>query len=125
MLRFLMIEIPVSIGELFDKIIILEIKIKNMNCEHKRKNVSRELEILKAKAKDIDTILIQHLINSLKKVNKNLWNLENVIRKLQLTDQEYTQTSVSIRQLNDERANIKRNINLIMKSEIIEEKEHL
>jgi copper chaperone CopZ len=120
-----MIEIPVSIGELFDKIIILEIKIKNMNCEHKRKNVSRELEILKAKAKDIDTILIQHLINSLKKVNKNLWNLENVIRKLQLTDQEYTQTSVSIRQLNDERANIKRNINLIMKSEIIEEKEHL
>lgn len=120
-----MLEIPVSIGELFDKITILEIKQKYIQSKDKWKNVSRELEILTTKAKDVDTTLIQHLIQSLEIVNENLWNLENIIRRLQPIDQEYIQTSVMIRQLNDKRASIKRQINIIMKSEIIEEKEHI
>jgi predicted translin family RNA/ssDNA-binding protein len=119
-----MLEIPVSIGELFDKITILKIKQKYIQSEDKWKNVTKELKILTNKSKDIDTISIQHLIQSLETVNDNLWNLENIIRRLQHTDQEYAQTSVLIRQLNDERASIKRRINIIMKSEIIEEKEH-
>lgn len=119
-----MIEIPVGIGELFDKITILKIKQKYIKSEDKWKNVTKELEILTNKSKNIDTISIKHLIWSLETVNENLWNLENIIRRLHHTDHEYTQTSVLIRRLNDERADIKRQINIIMKSDIIEEKEH-
>lgn len=128
MLRLSMIEIPVSIGELFDKITILEIKKKHIHCQNKLQNVITELNILNEKAKTFDiTPIISH-ITELGSINQSLWNLENIIRSLHdqnsLND-EYINTSIQIRKLNDQRASIKHKINIIMNSKIIEEKEHI
>lgn len=120
-----MLEIPVSIGELFDKITILEIKQKNFKSEDKRTNVSKELNLLKVKAKDIEIENISRKIDELRSINETLWNSEILIRKLSSNDPEYIVTSVHIRNMNDKRADVKRQINLITGSSIVEEKEHL
>ena len=123
-----MIDIPVSIGELFDKITILEIKSKNIQCPTKRQNVVAELNYLNEKANILDTTSVSSLISDLAFINETLWNHENTIRKLQnqnLLNDEYIDTSIQIRNLNDQRAAIKHKINIIMNSKIIEEKEHM
>lgn len=122
-----MIEVPVSLGELFDKISILEIKLDNIKCESKLSNVSRELEYLKEKALQFDTTMIQDHLLELKQINTTLWAAENKIRYLEnqcIFDQRYIDTSICIRQTNDRRAAVKNQINVKLFSCIVEEKDH-
>ena len=123
-----MVNIPVSIGELFDKITILEIKQKNITCKSKLKNVLLELNSLNKISSTIDKTEINDLIEELKTVNSTLWNIENKIRnkeKLKVFDSEFLEIARSVYKNNDVRAEIKRKINLLTNSTLMEEKEHM
>lgn len=119
------ITIPVSIGELLDKISILEIKNEMIQDHEKLKNVQKELELLKEKAKDIE--VPANLIYELKQTNLVLWKIEDSIRKketLQKFDREFVILARKVYKTNDKRSDIKKEINLYTKSELIEEKSY-
>ena len=114
-----MVKIEVSIGELIDKITILEIKQEEINDESKLGNIKKELDILRKSEIDVPEKI------ELKDVNQQLWKLEEKIRTLEAGNLiDRCSCSVSIHMLNDERAKIKRTININTKSNIIEEKSH-
>ena len=117
---------PISIGELIDKITILEIKIIHMT-EIKQKNVKKELELLKFILKDKSIEIDLDLIYKLKEVNNNLWIIEDNIRikeRNQEFDNEFIQLARSVYKENDRRSSIKKEINQKYNSEIIEEKSY-
>ena len=119
--------INVSIGELIDKITILEIKYERIVDTVKKNNVYVELNILNDAYKALTQDLTPHK-NSLKTVNELLWDIENCTRekeRLKVFDLEFIQFARSVYTYNDERAKIKRDINLKSGSYIIEEKEHI
>ena len=118
------INVPISIGELIDKITILEIKTLHMTGI-KLKNIEKELELLKniidCKKLKVDV----DLIDNLKEVNTNLWVIEDRIRMKESNqefDNEFIELARSAYKENDRRALIKNDINLKYCSEIVEEK---
>ena len=120
------LEIPVSIGELIDKITILEIKQIHMTGI-KKKNVDKELKLLKSLIQDKNLEIDINLMNNLKEVNKNLWQIEDSIRikeKNQEFDKEFIELARSVYKENDKRASIKKEINLQYHSELVEEKSY-
>lgn len=119
--------IPVSVGELFDKITILEIKVERITAEHKLANIRRELALLQHIASDIDHTSILHLVSQLKHTNLVLWDIEEQKRmkeKSQCFDQEFIELARAVYTNNDLRATIKRKINAITGSSIVEEKSY-
>lgn len=119
--------VPISIGELFDKITILEIKQKEIKDPKKLINVNNELKLLMDISKEINFSLIKPLIEELKIVNRSLWNIEEKKRNHEvnkLFDQKFIDLSRSVYILNDKRARLKKEINVIANSEIIEEKSY-
>ena len=117
---------PISIGELIDKITILEIKAIHMNGI-KLINVNKELELLKFILKDKSIKVDIDLINHLKEVNKNLWRIEDNIRikeSAQEFDKEFIQLARSVYKENDIRATIKKEIDLKYNSNLVEEKSY-
>ena len=101
---------PVSLGELIDKITILEIKKIHMTGI-KLKNVDKELKLLKKTLQDKNLEIDINLINNLKEVNKNLWAIEDNIRikeNNQEFDKEFIQLARSVYKENDKRASIKK-----------------
>ena len=123
-----MISAPISIGELFDKITILEIKLSQVKNKDKLKNITIEHNRLKEISAFINTKSIDYLIGNLKEVNLTLWNIENNIRakeKLQEFDLEFIEIARSVYKNNDLRADIKKKINILTDSLLCEEKEHL
>jgi hypothetical protein len=119
--------IPVSVGELFDKITILEIKVERITAEHKLANIHRELALLQQIASTIDDANILHLVSQLKQTNLMLWDIEEqkrVKEKAQCFDQEFIELARAVYLNNDKRAEIKKQINLITKCSIVEEKSH-
>ena len=120
------ISIPISLGELIDKITILEIKIIHMNGK-KLINVKKELRLLQDKLENTSLEIDINLINSLKKVNNSLWNIEDSIRikeSNQEFDNDFIQLARSVYKENDRRSSIKKEINQKYNSEIIEEKSY-
>ena len=120
------LEIPVSIGELIDKITILEIKQIHMTGI-KKKNVDKELKLLKSLIQDKNLEIDTNLMNNLKEINKNLWQIEDSIRikeKNQEFDKEFIELARSVYKENDKRASIKKEINLQYHSELVEEKSY-
>jgi hypothetical protein len=121
--------VPVSFGELLDKIAILEIKSERMADPAKLANVRRELDALnatwaQAPAARID-IVAQRA--ALKAVNERLWVIEDDIRvkeKAQAFDDEFIRLARAVYFENDERARIKREINLALGSAYVEEKSY-
>ena len=121
-------KIEVSSGEILDKVSILEIKRKHATSKDVYENVSNEFFSLW----DVYYNLmldngneIQILYDQLSKVNHTLWDVENDLRKKesQLSfDYEFIQLARKVYEENDKRAKIKREINLLTKSGIIEEK---
>ncbi len=124
-----LISTPVSFGEILDKITILEIKSINIDDEQKVKNVKHELNILQSTWDEHVTASdeITHLKQQLKDVNKSLWDIEDNIRikeyKKQFDD-EFIQIARSVYFENDKRAAIKKEINLLLGSDLIEEKSY-
>ena len=117
---------PVSLGELIDKITILEIKEIHMTGI-KLKNIDKELKLLKCILHDKNLEIDTYLMNNLKEVNKNLWNIEDNIRikeRNQEFDKEFIQLSRSVYKENDNRASIKKEINQKYNSELVEEKSY-
>ncbi len=120
------INAPISIGEIFDKITILEIKKEKLKNE-KLLNVNLELKLLKKIVEDNGLNVDKKLINNLREVNNKLWNIEDNIRKkeeLKSFDNEFIEIARSVYIENDKRSEIKREINIKYNSELVEEKSY-
>ena len=120
------IHVPVSLGELIDKITILEIKKQHMKGKQQQ-NVEKELESLKLvlKSKNLDINI--NLVDKLKTINNNLWEIEDQIRlkeSKQEFNQEFIELARSVYKQNDQRSFIKREINKQYNSDLIEEKSY-
>lgn len=123
------ISIPISPGELLDKITILEIKAVQINDKVKLQNVEIELELLNKtwQQSSINNENIKSLKQDLKKNNQNLWEIEDKIRLKESNkefDQEFIELARSVYIQNDKRAATKRKINDLLGSKIIEEKSY-
>jgi len=123
------IHVPVSFGELLDKIAILEIKAERIDDAGKRANVVRELEALNATwaAHPASRTDITPLRAALKAVNERLWVIEDDIRlkeKAQAFDPEFIRLARAVYFENDERAKVKKDINLALGSTYVEEKSY-
>jgi hypothetical protein len=121
--------VPVSWGELIDKITILEIKRARLGGESVLANVGRELEALSAIAAPVlgGDETARHLMARLKVLNETLWDIENGIRAKEAAnsfDAEFVELARAIYKRNDERAALKRQLNLQLGSELIEEKNY-
>ena len=118
--------IPISCGEILDKISILEIKQKNFIDSNKLRNISLELEFLKKESEDIfKKENIKHLYKELKEVNEKLWQIEDLVRlkeKQKIFDEEFIDLARSVYITNDKRYEIKKTINETLNSTIKEEK---
>ena len=120
------ISAPISVGELFDKITILELKREFVE-ETKRNNVEKELKLLLKIVDQLDLLIKKSLYNQLKDINKKLWLIEDEIRikeKNNLFDEEFIMLARSVYKNNDERSRIKREINILFNSNIFEEKSY-
>lgn len=123
------IEVPVSPGEVLDKITILEIKSERMDDAEKLANVRRELELLQAAwhsaVNEDDTVRRIH--DELKAINETLWEIEDDIRDKERAkefDKVFIGLARSVYVTNDKRANAKKELNLHLGSEIVEEKSY-
>ena len=115
---------PISIGELIDKITILEIKQIYMTGI-KLKNINKEMKLLKNILQDKNLEINIDLIKNLKKINKKLWEIEDNIRikeSNQEFDEEFIKLARSVYIENDKRASIKKEINQTYNSDLVEEK---
>ena len=119
--------IPVSVGELCDKITILEIKQQFIQDQDKRRFVTQELGLLREQAKDLDQHCLINLIQDLKNINLRLWHIEDLKRrkiKSHDLDQEFLDLATAVCELNDQRSLIKREINSKSGSSMQEIKSH-
>ena len=123
---FCNIVVPISVGELIDKITKLEIKKKYMSGE-KMKNVNNEFKSLKVILNNEKLDVDQNLYLKLKEINLSLWKIEDKIRikeSLKEFDEDFIELARSVYKINDERSLIKREINLKYNSGIVEEKSY-
>lgn len=123
------INIPVSWGELFDKITILTIKSNRIADPGKRKNIKRELEQLTAirDSKISRSDQLTALSSSLQEVNEKLWNIEDDIRLLEKKKDfgnQFVELARAVYITNDRRADLKSQINNLLGSELVEEKSY-
>lgn len=127
----MLIEAPISLGELIDKITILDIKAVNISDAGKLKNVTHELNVLNKK---VDSLLddagkakLAPLQQALKDINQELWIIEDDIRDCEFAkdfSDKFIQLARAVYVTNDKRAEVKKDINLAFGSELIEEKSY-
>ena len=120
------INAPISIGELVDKITILEIK-KNKLQNSKLANVLKELSFLRKLMEKHQIEITDELFTQLKEINLTLWDVEDQIRikeKNKEFDNTFIELARSVYFKNDKRAEIKKRINQLSNSEITEEKSY-
>ena len=123
------IKIELSIGELLDKISILQIKAERIDDPSKVKNINKELDVLMSLWSDspYSGTNLSSEINELKNINEALWDIEDKIRdkeRNQVFDKDFIELARSVYFTNDKRAEIKRIINGKTGSELIEEKSY-
>ena len=123
------IQVPVSIGEVLDKITILQIKLSHISDVAKRVNIQNELDaLLPLVASDaLANDKIKGLMAELKSVNEALWNIEDDIREKEAAksfDAEFIRLARAVYVTNDKRAEIKKQINLATGSTLVEEKSY-
>ena len=120
----------ISVGELFDKITILNIKAKKIHDSAKLNNIKKELNFLNHQASSInvkDQALLNHNIENLQLINEELWDIENNKRECEANKdfgEKFIELSRDVHFKNDIRAKIKKEINLLTDSSVIEEKEY-
>lgn len=123
----MIVKIPCSVGELIDKITILEIKSDRVIGEEKIHNVQNELDQLRDILSSLKLPDLYVERTALKNVNLILWEIEDAIRQKELDkkfDEEFILLARKVYLNNDERARIKKQINQKTGSEIIEEKSY-
>ena len=123
------LRVPVSIGELIDKITILEIKAERIADPAKRRNVMAELDVL-LEAKSgigLDAAALGRFASELKTINVALWDIEDAIRDAEARGDfgpRFIALARSVYQMNDRRARVKHQINTTFKSEFVDEKSY-
>lgn len=123
------IRAPISIGELIDKITILEIKTERIADVGKLRNVAAELALLNdlKTGAGLDTPQMQPHARALKSINQTLWDVEDALRELELARDfgtRFVELARSVYRNNDQRARVKQQINVEFGSEIMEEKSY-
>ncbi len=121
--------VPVSPGEVLDKITILEIKSERIDDAAKLANVREELRLLEATWNDATAALpaVEDEKRRLKAVNEALWEIEDAIRleeKAGNFGERFIELARSVYFRNDERAAVKREVNLKLGSTLVEEKSY-
>jgi hypothetical protein len=123
------VDVEISIGEFFDKITILEIKNERINNSDKLVNINKELE-------GLNNLLAQlpfsredvvKEVAELKSINEELWVIEDDIRDKESQksfDQEFIELARSVYFTNDRRSDVKRDINIKLGSDFVEEKSY-
>ena len=117
---------PISLGELIDKITILQIKTKNLQGTA-LENVQKELNALEISLHNLNLDIDKKLIQQLKDVNQKLWHIEDNIRNQERQNnfgESFIRLARSVYQQNDQRAAIKKKINTIYGSVFVEEKSY-
>ena len=119
---------PISVGELIDKITILHIKSEKIRAAAANKNVSHELDRLMQIRAGLElTADLGSLEEQLLEVNRRLWNVEDDLRDLERRrdfGERFVELARSVYTLNDRRAALKREINTVTSSAIIDEKSY-
>ena len=120
----------ISVGELFDKITILNIKTQKIHDSEKLLNIEKELNFLNNQISNInvkDQELLSRNIEKLQLINEELWDIENYKRECEANKdfgEKFIQLSRDVHFKNDIRAQIKKEINFLTDSTVVEEKEY-
>jgi hypothetical protein len=124
-----MVSIPVSIGELIDKLSILQVKKTKISDEVKLEFVNKEFEILyNLSSVYLNNIEIESLYHRLVEINSSLWDVEDNLRIIETEKRfegEFIGLARKVYFTNDERFRLKNEINLITSSEIREVKDYV
>ena len=123
------LQVPVSVGEILDKITILQIKLAHISEAAKRVNINNELNALLplVAGDEFTTEEMRGLMAELRAVNEALWDIEDDIREKEAAksfDAEFIRLARAVYVTNDKRAEIKKQINLATGSALIEEKSY-
>lgn len=123
------IKIDVSVGEIMDKLTILEIKAEKIQDQDKLANVHKERESLLPVVDQpaYQTDEVRRLFTALKEINMKLWDIEDAIRQKEADkafDKSFIELARAVYFTNDERAALKKQINLATGSELVEEKSY-
>lgn len=123
------IKVELSYGEMLDKITILQIKSERITDVEKVANVNKELSLLNDlwKADEKHSIDISNEIAALKKINEALWDIEDDIRDKERAkefDERFIELARAVYITNDQRADMKRVINMKLGSGLVEEKSY-
>lgn len=121
--------IPISWGELFDKVTILQIKAERIRDPAKVSNVRKELTELEKVLHTAEPLAagVLEAMDELRVANAKLWDIEDQIRDCERAkrfDDEFVRLARAVYYTNDERAALKKQINLLMGSELVEEKSY-
>jgi len=121
-------KVDISVGELLDKFSILQIKLNRMTATDKLLNVKTESDVLAPLCHQfLKTAEIDKYYKLLVKVNESLWEIEDAIREKERKkefDEDFIKLARDVYFTNDRRAEIKKTINVLTRSELIEEKSY-
>jgi hypothetical protein len=121
------IMVPVSPGELIDKITILRLKAERIADAGKLAHVRHELSVLEAAAEGVPRRVIAAMEVELQEINAALWDIEDAIREADARDDfgpEFVRLAQAVYRTNDLRADVKKRINMALGSAIVEEKSY-
>jgi len=125
----MILNVPVSVGEVVDKVTILEIKSARISDEAKLKNIRAELEQLRPLVSGgvFDSAEVTALFDGLRAVNGELWDIEDNIRAEEAAGRfgdRFVELARAVYVTNDRRAELKKKINLATGSDLVEEKSY-
>ena len=124
-----MINVPVSVGELIDKLSILQVKKKNVSNPEKLAYINKEFELLyNLSAEYLNDMEIENLYHELVSTNSKLWDIEDKLRVLEQSSKfegEFIDLARKVYFTNDRRFELKNEINSLTSSEIREIKEYV
>jgi len=121
-------KVEVSNGELLDKLTILEIKLKNIEDSDKLVNIQNEFNVLNPLAEDIfddNNSDLQNHYMELADINSQLWKIEDDIRECEKNKdfgEKFVELARAVYITNDKRCEVKKIINIVTGSELVEEK---
>ena len=121
-------KIDISIGELVDKVTILSIKLEKFKDEVKKANVKKEYDMLSVPMNELGIITTSNEFKDLREINLKLWHIEDDIRIEEAKSdfgEKFIELARSVYFINDDRATVKKEINLKYRSDLIEEKEYV
>ena len=120
-------KIDVSIGEVFDKVTILQIKLERIKDQEKLKHIAHELDVLKSALQDSSIDMSNDFFKKLRSTNETLWDTEDIIREKEEKEEfdvEFIEHARLDAKLNDQRFLIKNEINMFFGSQIKEQKSY-